>query len=73
MWKNEIECLLISECIHISIIFGWGQNFRFKFSVIMKIQYLKKTNIIEMINFLKLANLVEGDPKAPFSIATTPR
>ena len=32
-----------------------------------------KLNIILFTHIKKLATIVEGDPKAPFSIATTPR
>ena len=31
------------------------------------------TTDYSLTNHIKLATLVEGDPKAPFSIATTPR
>ena len=31
------------------------------------------TSILIAVSKVKLATIVEGDPKAPFSIATTPR
>ena len=33
----------------------------------------KKKNRMSTYKIVKLATIVEGDPKAPFSIATTPR
>ena len=48
-----------------------------KFDILSKSKDIKdaglKLNDMKESKLVKLATIVEGDPKAPFSIATTPR
>ena len=41
--------------------------------LILKLQLYFELELCWHLNKVKLATVVEGDPKAPFSIATTPR
>ena len=47
------------------------------FRVIVKIKSMSQIDLFQNYSYskeiVKLATLVEGDPKAPFSLATTPR
>ena len=43
------------------------------FNPTLALLILKEAFLIVIISKVKLATIVEGDPKAPFSIATTPR
>ena len=64
---------IINEFISLKILF---MIFILKFENVYPIRFAMTISNLDSYNLmlkLKLATIVEGDPKAPFSIATTPR
>ena len=77
--KTPFSIATRRKCIHIaeSVSFFFLNHIQLYFCLIFipnRIwQPLKRHDITKHIVKVKLATLIEGDPKAPFSIATTPR